>query len=115
MDDVYEIIEEYNLNEELKLLIVFNFMIADMLSKQKLKQAKAEFLIRDLSWNLLNVYLMSLFTQYYFPLPKNIRLIEFYSLLFYENSRQARASANWNKSFIGYWHSKLSKSLQKMY
>ena len=33
MDDVYEIIEEYNLNEELKLLIVFNFMIADMLSK----------------------------------------------------------------------------------
>ena len=33
MDDVYEIIEEYNLNEELKLLIVFNFMIADRLSK----------------------------------------------------------------------------------
>ena len=34
-DDIYENIEEYNLNNERKKLIVFNNMIADMLRNKK--------------------------------------------------------------------------------
>ena len=35
MDRVFENIEEYNLNKERKILIVFDYMIADMLSIRK--------------------------------------------------------------------------------
>ena len=31
MDDIYEIIEEYNLSKKRKILIIFDDMIADML------------------------------------------------------------------------------------
>ena len=34
MDDVYQNIEEYNPNKKRKILIVFDDMIADILSKQ---------------------------------------------------------------------------------
>ena len=33
MDDIYENIEEYNLNKERKLFILFDVMIPDILSK----------------------------------------------------------------------------------
>ena len=36
MDDIYKNIEEYNTNEIRKILIVFNDMIADMLSNKNL-------------------------------------------------------------------------------
>ena len=36
MDDIYKKIEEYNPNKKQKLLIVFDAMIADMLSNKKL-------------------------------------------------------------------------------
>ena len=35
MDDIYKSIEEYNLNEKWKILIVFDEMVADMLSNKK--------------------------------------------------------------------------------
>ena len=34
MDDVYQNIEEYNPNKKRKILIVFDDMIADIISKQ---------------------------------------------------------------------------------
>ena len=36
MNDVYKNIEKYNPNKKRKILIVFNNMIADMLSNEKL-------------------------------------------------------------------------------
>ena len=36
MDDIYKNIEEYNQNKKRKILIVFDDMIADMLSNKKL-------------------------------------------------------------------------------
>ena len=36
MDDIYENIQEYNPNKKRKILIVFDDMIADMLSNYKL-------------------------------------------------------------------------------
>ena len=34
MDDIYENIEKYNPNKQCKILIIFNDMIADMLSNK---------------------------------------------------------------------------------
>ena len=56
MDNIYENIEEYNPNKKRKVLIVFDDMIADMLSNKRPNPIVAE-----------------LFTSY-FAFPKNIRL-----------------------------------------
>ena len=36
MDDIYKNIEEYNLNKKRKILIVFDDIVADLLSNKKL-------------------------------------------------------------------------------
>ena len=36
MDDIYKNVEEYNPNKKLKILIVFDDLIADMLSNKNL-------------------------------------------------------------------------------
>ena len=58
MYDIYNNIEEYNSNKELKLLIVFDDMIADMLGNRKLNPIVTELFIRVI-------------TQFYFSVPKN--------------------------------------------
>ena len=45
MDDIYKNIEEYNLNRKRKILIVFDDMIADMLSNKKLNPTVTEMLL----------------------------------------------------------------------
>ena len=35
MDDIYKNIEEYNSNKKCKILIAFDYMIADILSNKK--------------------------------------------------------------------------------
>ena len=42
MDDIYKNIEEYNPNKKLKTLIVYDDMIADMLSNKKIDQIVTE-------------------------------------------------------------------------
>ena len=51
MDDIYKIIEEYSPNKERKILIVFNEMIADMLSNKKLNPIVTELFIRGRKLN----------------------------------------------------------------
>ena len=47
MDEIYKDIEEYNPNEKRKILIVFDDMIADMLSNKNLNPVVTElFIIR---------------------------------------------------------------------
>ena len=46
MYDIYNSIEECNSNKELKLLIVFDDMIADMLGNRKLNPIVTELFIR---------------------------------------------------------------------
>ena len=47
MDEIYKNIEEYNQNEKRKILIVFDDMIADMLSNKNLNPVVTElFIIR---------------------------------------------------------------------
>ena len=69
--DINKNIEEYNPNKKRKILIVFVDMIADWFSNKKLlNPIVTELFIRRTK---LNNYLVFI-TQYYFPVPKNIRL-----------------------------------------
>ena len=53
MDDIYENIEECNTNIKCKILIVFDDIIADMLSNKKPYQIVTELLIRGRKLNIL--------------------------------------------------------------
>ena len=46
MQDVYKNIEEYNIAKKRKILIVFDDMIADMITDKKLNPAVTELFIR---------------------------------------------------------------------
>ena len=70
MDDIYKNIKEYNPNEKCKILIVFDEMIADILSNKKPDPIVTELLIRG---RKLNISLICI-TQSYFAVPKNIGL-----------------------------------------
>ena len=47
MDDIYKNIEEYDPNKKSKILIVFDDMIADMLSNKKRNPIVTELIIRE--------------------------------------------------------------------
>ena len=70
MDDIYKIIDEYNLNKKQKILTVFDDVVADMLSNKKLKPRVTELFIKKRKLNISLVFI----TQSYFAVPKNIRL-----------------------------------------
>ena len=73
MDDIYKNIEEYNPNKKHKkhkIVIVFDDMIAHMLSNKKLNPILTKLFIRT---RKLNISLV-LITQSYFVVLKNVRL-----------------------------------------
>ena len=70
MEYIYKNIEEYNPNKKQKVLIVFDDMIADILSNKKLNPIVTELFIRGIKLNISIVFI----TQSYFTVPKNIRL-----------------------------------------
>ena len=70
IEDVYRNIENYNPGEKLKILIVFDDMIADMINNKKLNPVVIELFIRG---RKLNIYIVFI-TQSYFKVPKDVRL-----------------------------------------
>ena len=70
MHDVYKNINEYNLDKENKILIVFDDMIADMIHNKKLNSIVTELFIRGRKLNISLVFI----TQSYFKVPKDVRL-----------------------------------------
>ena len=70
MQDVYKNIEEYNVDKERKILIVFDGMIPDMINNKKLNSVVTELFITD---RKLNIFL-SFITQSYSKVPKDVRL-----------------------------------------
>ena len=70
MDDVYENIHDYNLNRKIKILIVFDDMIADIMTNKKFQAIIKELLIRCRKLIISLVFI----TQSYFSLPKDVRL-----------------------------------------
>ena len=70
MQDVYENIDEYNIDKERKILIGFDDMIADMINNKKLNSIVTELFIRGRKINISLTFI----TQSYFKFPKNVRL-----------------------------------------
>ena len=63
-------IAEYNTNKKRNILIVFDNMIADMLSSNKLNLIVTELFIRGRKLNISLIFI----TQFYFTVPKNVKL-----------------------------------------
>ena len=70
MQDLYKNIDEYNVDKEHKILIVFDDMIADMINNKKLNSIVTELFIRGRKLNISLVFI----TQSYFKVPKDVRL-----------------------------------------
>ena len=70
MQDVYKYIDEYNVDKENKILIVFDDMIADMINNEKLNSIVTELFIRGRTLNISLFFI----PQSYFKVPKDVRL-----------------------------------------
>ena len=70
MDDVLDDINNYNKNRDKKVLIVFDDMIADIMSSKNFKAINKELFIRCRKLNISIVFI----TQSYFETPKDARL-----------------------------------------
>ena len=70
MDDVYGNIDDYNPNRKRKILIVFDDMIADIMTNKKFQAIIKELFIRCRKLNISLVFI----TQSYFSVPKDVRL-----------------------------------------
>ena len=70
MDGIYKNIKDYNPNKKRKILIVFDDMITDMLSNEKLNPIVTELFIRGSKLSLSLFLLHNLISLF----PKNIRL-----------------------------------------
>ena len=70
MDNVYDNIDHYNPNRKRKVLIVFDDMIADIMTNKKFQSVIKELFIRCRKINISLVFI----TQSYFSVPKDVRL-----------------------------------------
>ena len=70
MHEVCKNIEDYNIGQKRKVLIVFDDMIADMINNKKLDSIVTELFIRGRKLNNSIVFT----TQSYFKVPKDVRL-----------------------------------------
>ena len=84
MDDVYENTDHYNPNRRRKILIVFDDMIADIMTNKKFQSITKELFIRCRKQNILLVFI----TQSYFFVPKDKRLNSTHYLIMKINNRR---------------------------
>ena len=70
LDDVLDDINNYNKNRDKKVLMVFDDMIADIMSSKKFKAIIKELFIRCRKLNISIIFI----TQSYFRTPKDARL-----------------------------------------
>ena len=70
MDDVYEDINDYNSSRDKKFLILFDGMIADIMTNKRFRAIIKELFIRCRKLNNSLVFI----TQSYFSVLKNVRL-----------------------------------------
>ena len=84
MNDVYENIGLYNSNRNRKVLIVFDDMIADIMTNKKLQSIIKELFIRCRKINISLVFI----THSYFSVPKDVRLNSTHNLIMKINNRK---------------------------
>ena len=99
MYNICKDIEEYNPNKKRKILIVFDDMIADMLSNKKLNPIVTELFIRGRKLNISLVF----FTQSYFAVLKGIRLNStHYFIIIISNKRELQKITFTHSSHIDF-------------
>ena len=84
MDDVYENIHDYNPSRKRKILIVFDDMIADIMSNKKFQAIIKELFIRCRKVNISLAFI----TQSYFSVLKDVRLNSTHYLIMKINNRK---------------------------
>ena len=84
MDDVYESIDDYNLNRKRKILIVFDGMIADIMTNKRFQTITKEQFVRCRKLNISLVFI----TQSFFSVPKDVRLNLTHYLIMKINNRK---------------------------
>ena len=84
MDDVYENIHDYNSSRKRKILIVFDDMIADIMTSKKFQAIIKELFIRCRKLNISSAFI----TQSYFSVPKDVRLNSTHYLIMKINNKR---------------------------
>ena len=85
MDDVYENIDDYNLStKQERKKIVLDDMIADIMTNRGFQAAIKELFIRCRKLNISFVFI----TQFYFSVPKDVRLNSTYYLIMKINNKR---------------------------
>ena len=84
MDDVYEDIDNYNPKRNKKVLIVFDDMIADIMTNKRFQAIIKELFIRCRKLNISLVFI----TQSYFSVPKDVRLNSTHYLIMKINNKR---------------------------
>ena len=84
MNDVYANINNYNPKRKRKILIVFDDMIADIMTNKKFQSIIKELFIRCRKLNISLVFI----TQSYFSVPKDVRLNSTHYLMKKINNRK---------------------------
>ena len=106
MDDVYANIDGYNPRRKRKILILFDDMIADIMTNKKFQAIIKELFIRC---RKVNTYLVFI-TQFFFRVPKDVRLNPaHYLIMKIHNTRELKQIAIDHSVHIEY------KGLQKLY
>ena len=99
MDDVYDNIKDYNSNRRRKILIVFDDMIADIMTNKRFQAIIKELFIRCRKLNISLVFI----TQSYFSVPKDVRLNStHYLIMKINNKRELQNIAINHSADIGY-------------
>ena len=95
MDDIYKNIEEYNLNKKRNILIVFDDMIADILSNNKHNPIGTELSITGRKLNISLIFI----TQSYFAVPKHFSLNSMLYFIMKIPNKQGLQQIAFNHSF----------------
>ena len=98
MDDVYENIDDYNPSRKRKILIVFDDMIADIMTKNRFQKITKELFIRYIKLNISLVFI----TQSYFPVLKDVRLNATHYLITKINNKRELRNIATNSADIDY-------------
>ena len=84
MDDIYKNIDDYNPSRKRKILIVFDGMIADIMTNKKFQSIIKELIIRCRKLNISLVFM----TQSYFSVPQDVRLNSTHYLIMKINNKR---------------------------
>ena len=70
MDDIYNNIDDYNTKRKRKILLIFDDMVADVMTNKRFQAIIKELFIRCRKLSISLIFV----TQSYFSVPKEVRL-----------------------------------------